>query len=275
MTYSETFYLLGIALLACIPLALLLKTPREAMRRRLGHLPDSIMIFSSNMMFNRPSCFALAGARPRCPCMRSALCPFGLHGRTGLSRCAAGCAGCPQQRDLRAYAGLRHDGDARAEPVVAAHSTTRSSNDLIAAALCTQSGCAYCPGAACGNRVRNCSGQRANELPKVSGDAAALRTREPNIETLIPVGSSDPAVGRAACSSIPQVSTPRGKSTCSAARGAPSKRHRPDAQAVDADLADTQVSLAAEVAQAYIDLRDQQTRLALAQRSRLRPNRKC
>jgi len=27
MTYSETFYLLGIALLACVPLALLLKTP--------------------------------------------------------------------------------------------------------------------------------------------------------------------------------------------------------------------------------------------------------
>ncbi|WGS53328.1 multidrug efflux MFS transporter [Paraburkholderia sp. D15] len=29
MTYSETFYLLGIALLACIPLALMLKTPRR------------------------------------------------------------------------------------------------------------------------------------------------------------------------------------------------------------------------------------------------------
>jgi NodT family efflux transporter outer membrane factor (OMF) lipoprotein len=39
-----------------------------------------------------------------------------------------------------------------------------------------------------------------------------------------------------------------------------------DAEAVDADLSDTQVSLAAEVAQAYIELRDQQTRLELAQR---------
>jgi len=29
MTYSETFYLLAIALVACIPLALLLKTPRR------------------------------------------------------------------------------------------------------------------------------------------------------------------------------------------------------------------------------------------------------
>jgi len=40
-----------------------------------------------------------------------------------------------------------------------------------------------------------------------------------------------------------------------------------EAEAVDADLADTQVSLAAEVAQAYIDLRDQQQRLLLAQQS--------
>ncbi|MDD7960690.1 TolC family protein, partial [Klebsiella pneumoniae] len=37
-----------------------------------------------------------------------------------------------------------------------------------------------------------------------------------------------------------------------------------EAQAVEADLADTQVSLAAEVAQAYVDLRDQQQCLALA-----------
>lgn len=40
-----------------------------------------------------------------------------------------------------------------------------------------------------------------------------------------------------------------------------------EADAVQADLADTQVSLAAEVAQAYIGLRDQQQRLALARRS--------
>jgi NodT family efflux transporter outer membrane factor (OMF) lipoprotein len=39
------------------------------------------------------------------------------------------------------------------------------------------------------------------------------------------------------------------------------------ADAVDADLADTQVSLAAEVAQAYIELRDEQQRLAIAQRT--------
>lgn len=40
-----------------------------------------------------------------------------------------------------------------------------------------------------------------------------------------------------------------------------------EAQAVDADLADTQVSLTAEVAQAYIDLRDEQQRLVLARRT--------
>jgi NodT family efflux transporter outer membrane factor (OMF) lipoprotein len=40
-----------------------------------------------------------------------------------------------------------------------------------------------------------------------------------------------------------------------------------DADAVQADLADTQVSLAAEVAQAYVNLRDEQQRLALARHS--------
>jgi NodT family efflux transporter outer membrane factor (OMF) lipoprotein len=40
-----------------------------------------------------------------------------------------------------------------------------------------------------------------------------------------------------------------------------------EADAVEADLADTHVQLAAEVAQAYIDLRDQQQRIALARES--------
>jgi MFS transporter, DHA2 family, multidrug resistance protein len=37
ITYSETFYLLGIALLACVPLALLLKTPRGGNTPSAGH----------------------------------------------------------------------------------------------------------------------------------------------------------------------------------------------------------------------------------------------
>jgi NodT family efflux transporter outer membrane factor (OMF) lipoprotein len=40
-----------------------------------------------------------------------------------------------------------------------------------------------------------------------------------------------------------------------------------EADAVDADLADTHVQLAAEVAQAYVDLRDQQQRVALVRKS--------
>jgi DHA2 family multidrug resistance protein len=37
MTYSETFYVLAIALLACLPLALLLKTPRA----QAGEMPSA------------------------------------------------------------------------------------------------------------------------------------------------------------------------------------------------------------------------------------------
>ncbi len=37
ITYSETFYLLGLALLACVPLALLLKTPRSPASPSAGH----------------------------------------------------------------------------------------------------------------------------------------------------------------------------------------------------------------------------------------------
>ena len=37
ITYSETFFLLGIALLACVPLALLLKTPSGPASPSAGH----------------------------------------------------------------------------------------------------------------------------------------------------------------------------------------------------------------------------------------------
>jgi DHA2 family multidrug resistance protein len=37
MTYSETFYLLGLALLACVPLAMLLRTPRGPQPTSSGH----------------------------------------------------------------------------------------------------------------------------------------------------------------------------------------------------------------------------------------------
>lgn len=120
--------------------------------------------------------------------------------------------------------------------------------------------------------------QRAQALPTVSGDAAALRAREPNFSGL----STTQTDTSQASPTNPTLDT--------------SQRHGPlqlytagfdasweldlfggthraiesasaQAEAVDADLADTQVSLAAEVAQAYIALRDQQQRLQLANQS--------
>lgn len=120
--------------------------------------------------------------------------------------------------------------------------------------------------------------QRAEALPTVSGDAAALRTRDPDLSGL---QTSQPGNG----------ATPPANQTTSTAQGrGPLQLYTAgfdasweidlfggtrraveaasaQAQAVDADLADTQVSLAAEVAQAYVGLRDQQKRLALANRS--------
>lgn len=116
--------------------------------------------------------------------------------------------------------------------------------------------------------------QRAAELPKASADAVALRMRQPDLSSL---QSSQQASG-----SSPSSSTSHGRGplqfysagfdasweidlfggTRRAIEAASAQ-----AEAVDADLADTQVSLAAEVAQAYIDLRSQQQRLLLADRS--------
>jgi NodT family efflux transporter outer membrane factor (OMF) lipoprotein len=109
-------------------------------------------------------------------------------------------------------------------------------------------------------------GQQANELPKASAAAAALRMRSPDTSLF----SSDQGGG----------STGRGPVDFYTAGFDASweldlfggtrraiEAASDEAGAVHADLADTQVSLAAEVASAYIDLRDQQARLALAQRT--------
>lgn len=120
--------------------------------------------------------------------------------------------------------------------------------------------------------------QRAQELPKVSADAAALRMREPDLSGL---QSLQQSYGNTS-STNQTANTSHGQGplqlysagfdasweidlfggTRRAVESASAQ-----AEAVDADLADTQVSLAAEVAQAYIGLRDQQQRLALANRS--------
>ncbi|GLQ95479.1 efflux transporter outer membrane subunit [Dyella acidisoli] len=109
--------------------------------------------------------------------------------------------------------------------------------------------------------------QRAKELPTASADAAALRMREPNVSILRSSQSSNTSSGggplqlySAGFDASWEIDlfggTRRAIETASA-----------QAEAVDADLADTQVTLAAEVAQAYIGLRDQQRRLALANKS--------
>jgi NodT family efflux transporter outer membrane factor (OMF) lipoprotein len=116
--------------------------------------------------------------------------------------------------------------------------------------------------------------QKADGMPTASFDAAALRVRQPNLSSF----------------SSSQGSSGNGSSNQSSTGGGPLQLYTAgfdasweidlfggtrraveaasdEADAVDADLADTQVSLAAEVAQAYIDLRDEQQRLLLAQRS--------
>ncbi|MEX3693065.1 efflux transporter outer membrane subunit [Paraburkholderia sp. BR14263] len=112
--------------------------------------------------------------------------------------------------------------------------------------------------------------QRAAELPKVGASAAAIRMREPNLGALTSSSSSSGQGGSSGGGPITFYTAGFDASweidlfggTRRAVEAASD-----EADAVDADLADTQVSLAAEVAQAYIDLRDEQQRLTIAQRT--------
>ncbi|HEX7816224.1 efflux transporter outer membrane subunit [Dyella sp.] len=115
--------------------------------------------------------------------------------------------------------------------------------------------------------------RRAAQLPTLSGDAAAVRMREPDLSVLN--GQSDDSQ-----SGNQKTGTGRGPLQLYTAGFDASweldlfggnrrafEAASAQAEATDADLADTQVSLAAEVAQAYIDLRSQQQRFALANQS--------
>lgn len=104
--------------------------------------------------------------------------------------------------------------------------------------------------------------QRGNELPKVSALAAAPRLREPSLTQLDPsiTGGSPLQLYTAGFDASWEIDLFGGtRRAVEAASG--------EAAAVEADLADTQVSIAAEVAQAYIDLRNAQARLALSQQT--------
>jgi NodT family efflux transporter outer membrane factor (OMF) lipoprotein len=110
--------------------------------------------------------------------------------------------------------------------------------------------------------------QKADAMPTASFDAAALRARSPDLSSLGSAqGNNGGSSGRgplqlytAGFDASWEIDLFGGTRRAVEAAGA-------EADAVDADLADAQVSLSAEVAQAYVDLRDEQQRLKLAQAS--------
>ncbi|MGS1021191.1 efflux transporter outer membrane subunit [Burkholderia glumae] len=120
------------------------------------------------------------------------------------------------------------------------------------------------------------SRQRADALPKLGADAAALRTREPDANAFAALTGSSGASGSGNAASRPgtgpiQLYTASFDASWEIDLFGGTRRAieaaSAQAEAVDADLADTQVSLAAEVANAYVGLRDQQQRLALSRRT--------
>lgn len=113
--------------------------------------------------------------------------------------------------------------------------------------------------------------QRTKALPSVSVDAAAVRMREPDLSALQSSSSSGNSASAAHGRGPLQLYTADFDASWELDLFGGTRRATESAaaqaEAVEADLADTQVSLAAEVAQAYIDLRDQQQRLVLAHQS--------
>jgi NodT family efflux transporter outer membrane factor (OMF) lipoprotein len=98
--------------------------------------------------------------------------------------------------------------------------------------------------------------QQRNELPKVSASAAYLHARLPS--SALGISSAD--LYNLAFDATWEVDLFGGTRRAIEAASA-------DAAAVEADLADTHVQLSAEIAQAYVDLRDQQQRIALVRQS--------
>ena len=98
--------------------------------------------------------------------------------------------------------------------------------------------------------------QQRNELPKSSGSAAYLHAHLPG--SALGIGSI--GVYNVGFDATWEVDLFGGTRRAIEAASA-------EASAVDADLADTHVQLSAEIAQAYVDLRDQQQRIALVRES--------
>ena len=98
--------------------------------------------------------------------------------------------------------------------------------------------------------------QQRNELPKTSGSAAYLHAHLPRSS----LGIGSIGVYEVGFDATWEVDLFGGTRRAIEAASA-------EASAVDADLADTHVQLSAEIAQAYVDLRDQQQRIALVRES--------
>ncbi|MCP1116532.1 efflux transporter outer membrane subunit [Robbsia andropogonis] len=104
------------------------------------------------------------------------------------------------------------------------------------------------------------SKEQANELPKVSGSGTVIRARRPDSLGNLLGGSGPIQNFSASFLASWEIDLFGGTRRAIEAAGA-------DAQVSEANLADAHVSLAAEVAQAYIDLRAQQQRITLANQS--------
>jgi NodT family efflux transporter outer membrane factor (OMF) lipoprotein len=98
--------------------------------------------------------------------------------------------------------------------------------------------------------------QRSNELPKVSGTAAYLKAKLPSTS----LGLGSVGLYNLGFDATWEIDLFGGTRRAIQAASA-------EADAVEADLADTHVQLSAEIAQAYVDLRDQQQRIALVRKS--------
>jgi NodT family efflux transporter outer membrane factor (OMF) lipoprotein len=225
------------------------------------------MSFDNNMTFNRPSSFAVAAGALLSALVSALVLP-----------------GCTVGPDYRGAPAVAQDSAGSKTFVRAAHSgTTMTSappnqwwlafddpqlNELIAAAF------AHSPDVRIAQaRLRESRAQldqqNANELPKLSANAAALRAREPDLSAFNSGnhgGNGNTSSGRGPLQLYTAGFDASWEIDLFGGTRRAIEAASTNAQAVDADLADTQVSLAAEVARTYIELRDEQTRLELARR---------
>jgi len=108
------------------------------------------------------------------------------------------------------------------------------------------------------------SGSRADAMPKVTADAAMLKLRSPDTSFL---GDSGGGGGRGPLTLYLAGFDASWEADLFGGTRRAVEAAQAQSESTAAKLADTQVQLAAEVVQTYVDLRDQQTRLALVDAS--------